>query len=363
MKIQKGNIGEWSEIYTFLKLLGLKKLYAADANVNKLDNTYFDIKSVERIEPIGNFKYVVNIKDDTVSVIDEDNDQIIVRHSCADFDKAANSLFNELQKTHKSAFELPDTSKFLSEINVGTIKSKSGDKSDIHIEIHDINTGYETVQGFSIKSQLGNPSTLVNASKSTNFVFRITGNIDKIIIDSFNNSELNFKDKFKILTDGGVKLQFDHLDNPIFNNNLLLIDSNLVDILAFMIINNYVNGVNLVSDSLELLNSENPLCFDLNVGQPFYEYKVKKFLSDSALGMRSSIVWDGRTDANGGYIIVRKDGEVLCYHLYNHDEFQEYLVKNTKFETPSTTRHDFGYIYEVDGQYYIKLNLQIRFLK
>ena len=53
----------------------------------------------------------------------------------------------------------------------------------------------------------------------------------------------------------------------------------------------------------------------------------------------------------------------LCYHLFNRNEFENYLVKNTKFETASTSRHQFGSIYKENGKYYLKLNLQIRFIK
>ena len=67
--------------------------------------------------------------------------------------------------------------------------------------------------------------------------------------------------------------------------------------------------------------------------------------------------------ATGGYIIVREDGEVLCYHLFNRNEFENYLLKNTKFETASTSRHQFGDIYKENGKYFIKLNLQVRFIK
>ena len=63
------------------------------------------------------------------------------------------------------------------------------------------------------------------------------------------------------------------------------------------------------------------------------------------------------------YIIVREDGEVLCYHLFNRNEFETYLINNTKFETASTSRHEFGSIYKDNGKYYIKLNLQVRFIK
>ena len=79
--------------------------------------------------------------------------------------------------------------------------------------------------------------------------------------------------------------------------------------------------------------------------------------------MLPSTPWNGKADATGGYIIVREDGEVLCYHLFNRNEFEDYLVNNTKFETASTSRHQFGSIYKDNGKYYLKLNLQIRFIK
>ena len=60
---------------------------------------------------------------------------------------------------------------------------------------------------------------------------------------------------------------------------------------------------------------------------------------------------------------MREDGQLVCYHLYNHDEFKDYLFENTKFDTPSSSRHGFGEIYQENGEYFIKLNLQIRFIK
>ena len=83
---------------------------------------------------------------------------------------------------------------------------------------------------------------------------------------------------------------------------------------------------------------------------------------DVALGMTPATAWDGLYQATGGYIIVREDGEVLCYHVYNHNEFQEYLFNNTRLETPSTSKYDFGTIYKEDKKTLIKLNLQVRFV-
>ena len=60
---------------------------------------------------------------------------------------------------------------------------------------------------------------------------------------------------------------------------------------------------------------------------------------------------------------MREDGEVLCFHLFNRNEFQNYLLSCTRFETDSTKRNDFESIYLKNGKHYLKLNLQIRFTK
>ena len=103
--------------------------------------------------------------------------------------------------------------------------------------------------------------------------------------------------------------------------------------------------------------------FDTSNEHQFYNYKIKRFLTDVALGMMPSKVWSGQYDATGGYLIVKEDGDILCYHIYNRNEFEDYLINNTKLDTASSSRHGFGEIYEENEELYFKLNLQIRFLK
>lgn len=358
-----GNKGDWSEIYAFLRLLEVKKLYAADDNLNKKEDIFYNIINIIRTEPIGKLEFRVNKINDTISVINTDTTIELVALPCSEFKSAADNLYQEIIKATTSSFELPDTETFLDTIYINVLKAKSTDKSDIRIKIHDINTGYETIQGFSIKSRLGNPSTLVNAGKTTNFIFEITGNINDIVMNTFNTCSKKFKDKFKILSDNSCDIKYSSMENSVFESNLQLIDGDLPKICAYMLKDFYSSGTNPISNSLKLLTSYNPIGYDLSKGHPFYEYKFKKFLAECALGMLPSKVWDGTVDATGGYIIVREDGEVLCYHLFNRNEFEIYLINNTKFETASTSRHAFGFIYKENNKYYIKLNLQIRFIK
>ena len=92
-----------------------------------------------------------------------------------------------------------------------------------------------------------------------------------------------------------------------------------------------------------------------------YSFKVKQFLLAFALGVTSSKPWDGTFDANGGYLIVKENGDVICYHFFDRNDLENYLFFNTRFETPSTSRHNFGNIYMEDNEFLLKLNLQIRF--
>lgn len=108
---------------------------------------------------------------------------------------------------------------------------------------------------------------------------------------------------------------------------------------------------------------DNPLAIDSEDAETFYTYKIKELLTNIALGLVPSRKWSGTYDATGGYIIVKEGGDVLCYHIYNRNEFREYLFRNTKLDTPSKTRHGFGIVVDTAEGQVIKLNLQIRFIK
>lgn len=51
-----GNKGEWSEIYVLFRLLEIGKLFAADADLNKMDGIFYNIINIIRSENIGNLK-------------------------------------------------------------------------------------------------------------------------------------------------------------------------------------------------------------------------------------------------------------------------------------------------------------------
>lgn len=358
-----GNKGEWSEIYVFLRLLEIGKLYAADADLNKMDGIFYNIINILRKEALGDLEFRLISDKNIIKAVKSETGEELGVFDTKEIKKNADKLYEDIIHAHTSSFSLEDTESLLRKMNITTLKAKSDDKSDIKIKIHDINTGIEAIQGFSIKSRLGSASTLINAGRTTNFIYKITGPINDNIMNVFNTCSKLFKKRFEVLNSYECDLTFIKNENRTFEGNLLMIDGDLPRICAHMLKDFYQNGVKSVTKSLEMIYITNPMNYNLALGHPFYQYKFKKLLSECALGMVPSKAWNGLADATGGYIIVREDGEVLCYHLFNRNEFENYLLKNTRFETASTSRNDFGYIYKENGEYYIKLNLQVRFIK
>jgi type II restriction enzyme len=159
--------------------------------------------------------------------------------------------------------------------------------------------------------------------------------------------------------------------------NLQLLDGDLPKIIAELLLIKYKQGKSKTIDLLRLIEKNNPLKYNLKNGHPFYSYKLTSLLYDYALGMTPEVVWKGNYNANGGIIIVKNNADVVCYHIYDRNLFQDYLLNNTKFDQASTGEDEsnpgyqrtskgtkpyyYGWLYEEDNKYFIKLNLQIRF--
>ena len=159
-----GNKGEWSEIYALFRLLGEGKVYAGDATLNKL-NIYYPILNVIR-EESKRYEYKPNVEQNIV-VIDEDDNEY-ARISMDDFVEESRKLLSRIKKGSQRAFAVPETEEFMKRVGCKKLKAKSSDKADIHIVIHDLHTHMKPLLGFSIKSQLGSASTLLNAGTTTN---------------------------------------------------------------------------------------------------------------------------------------------------------------------------------------------------
>lgn len=355
-----GNKGEWSEVYALLRLLGERKIHAGDANLNKLD-LYYPIISIIR-EESKRLEYKPNI--DSHVVITNEEGTEYARFPMNRFLNESLHLLEQIKSASTAAFELPQTENFMKSIYCEKLKADSSSKSDIHIVIHDLRTGMRPQLGFSIKSQLGKAATLLNAGKTTNFIYQVTGkNLSDNEVTRINSIDKH-SERMRAVFENGCTLHFVDTEKSTFRNNLLFADCCLPAFIAECLLISYhpEHSSSSIKEVVERVAANNPLHYSGNNVSLFYEYKMKKLLLDIALGMSPGTEWNGRYEANGGYIVVRKDGEIVCYHFYNRNDVEDYLYHNTRFEKASRTRHQYGSLYRgEDGKLYMKLNLQIRF--
>ena len=100
-----GNKGEWSEVYTLLKVISDKQLFAGDSNLNKIETLVFPIIKVLRDETNGTFEF--SYDNDLVIV---NNGEEEIRISVLEFQKQAHFLLTKLKEKTNATFSIPEIS-------------------------------------------------------------------------------------------------------------------------------------------------------------------------------------------------------------------------------------------------------------
>ena len=353
------NKGEWSELYVLFKILGEKKIHAGDGQLNKLKE-FYPVLNVIRDELERHMEYAV---ESDIVIITEDGNEVS-RITVSDFLEQSKKLFAEIQNG-SSAFSIPSINDFLKKIHCQKVKAKSQDKADIHVVIHDYHTGMQPNLGFSIKSDAGSKPTLLNASTPTTFVYEIEGEAfnDKTM-DEINaiGGNRKIQDRVIAILESGASLNYSKMESCIFENNLRMLDSFLPEIISYLLADSYANRNMNINQAVERIRKINPLDYNQQCGHDYYGYKIKSLMVATALGMLPATPWNGKYEATGGYIVVKGDGDVVCFHLYDRNLLEDYLFYNTKFETPTGDRYNLGNVYKVSDKYYFNLVLQIRFI-
>lgn len=354
-----GNKGEWSEVYALFKLLADGIVYAGDDKMKRIDALYYPI--IEALRKETSYDLIFRRGDVSVS-LSIDGEDAFEEISVDEFITHSKLLLEDI-KSHQGAFTLPDTEVFLERLRCTSLKAKSMDKADIRLIIHDPRTKINSLMGYSIKSQLGNPATLLNASQATNWTFRIEGcPLSSRQVEEINSITTKQKilDRVSALKELGADMVFVRVEHSVFSHNLRMLDGDLPLIIAHLLLLQTSLRTSSLLELVDALARLNPLCCEEDFARDYYTYKVKHLLVATALGMVPAKPWTGRYDVNGGYLVVKEDGDVLCYHFYDRNRVEDYLLSNAYLERSSTTRHDYGYIEEKNGDFLFRLNLQIR---
>ncbi len=382
----RGNKGEWSEIYIFLKLMTDGQIYAADRNMEKLENVFLKIIKIIR-EEISSQKYEYYTGEKIKIFLNGTQIEPVVTRS--EFAKNKDLLWKLLPALTNEEHACSEVEPFLSSIYITKLKAPASSRSeffggtqDITMEVMDYRSGIDSVVGFSCKSDFTANATLFNASQdNTNFIFEVTGKINDDIMDSFNtlfkyvmkNGERTARvatgARMHYLKECGCDLKYCRMCIENAERNLILSGgTEMPAIVAAMLKAYYFDGEGKTKNSsmlylLEQVIEQNAAGYHFADTASLYYHKLGTLLYDMFTGMRLARPWDGRSSVNGGYIIAKNDGEVLAYHSCMADEFKDFLVERLGLESPSATRHNYMQIYKDGGRYYLNLNLQVRFKK
>ncbi|WP_216830307.1 HpaII family restriction endonuclease [Alkalihalobacterium elongatum] len=370
------NKGEWSEPYAILKILADKKIAAYNSQSNEPSNVSYPVnklyrhaKGTPRKKPSNitfEWEYCYDDKGESVKVIDYTKKELVIEVTIDEIKKHVKMLEDEIKNGKGSFFISQEVTSFLEKIHVITPDS-SGLKRDVTIELYDFKTSKNYELGFNIKSFYGKPPTIFGASNSSNMVYELIPQENKPSVMPAHeinriNSLKNNKNRLTEISNNGYVLKYMKPNKTVFGNNLKLIDYELPIIISEMLKYYYYEDANkTMLDLVNHLEANNPCDFPLDSLPHFYRYKLKRFLLDIALGMTGGTPWNGLHEANGGYIIVNKDGSIVCLHSTDRELFQDLLLNTAYFETATRGRYKHVQIYEREGRMYIMLNLQIRF--
>lgn len=204
--------------------------------------------------------------------------------------------------------------------------------------------------------------TLMEASEATAFTYKVEGdNVNDMLVNELNDeaAESKTRDTVSSIYDKGLRLHFNGNPNAIFHNNLVMIDSRLPDILAWLMLDVCLSGVTNLQEETDAISKANPMNFPLQLGNDHYGFKLKSFLVALALGMQADKTWNGKDASSTGYTMTEEDGKVFRLPHYDRNALGDYIFKNAVIRTI--------FIYGVKiykgnfDSYYIDLYLQILF--
>lgn len=350
-----GNVGEWSEVYVLLSLLERGSVQIVDEEFRPTGST-LGLVSVERGSGHGLYSYRPDRKTGCVAVVGGGEHMPVTLESVRE---GARQILEVLQ-TGTGKITVPEVEQMLAKMRISKLTASSSSKSDIRIIVQDSKTTSRLDLPMSIKSMIGKPPTLLNASGATNF--KIEFRCGAGLRNELKSLGRSPKPVMKRLLDEGVVLDERGPVNEVFRSNLQLTDTEMPRLLSALVREFYSGSKKSLIDLVEVLALRDPLGLGDENAARFYTSKMRAFLADVALGMTPSIRWDGRYSASGGYLVARSNGDVVCLYAADRDKFRDYLLANTYLEIGHTSKHGFGQVEDgPDGMSHILLNLQVRF--
>lgn len=352
---------EWSELYTFFRLLDKGEVYAGSPQVKKNEDECLPIALIQREEHDGTRKYI--IEQDEVHIVSETMDARILRTRFAEM---ADTILKGIKASSEDVVVSPEgVEEFLDEVSVFDLEAKTDDRTDFYVAFYHVNS---PLIGFNVRSRLSAMNPLLDGGRSANLKYEQTGiKFANPMINQVNaiNTINEVYERLMLIERLGGILKYSDVADRVFRSNLLMIDLHFPRVIAEMLRIMHTEGIIKISELTDRIKEMNPLKIkeELLVKHGFYEYKMKQFLLALALGMRPAKIFTGEDSAVSGMLLVDGKGEVLCYQKADRKTFEDFLFNNSRLEKGAIEKDKYGFLERENGMTYFKLNLKIALTK
>lgn len=383
------NKGEVSEFYAFVYILGNRVIELVDGHLQLLGQRVTFLRVFRNEGIIYQFPQNDVVENDTLEIVRDDGRsskigrRVIRAH--------ADQLFRLIAQGDNISDDSPEIVRLKTLLQTEKLTAKSIDKSDLQGEVISSNQTHSHTLGFSVKSHVGSNPSLINSNHENSLLYyrvvptdheRLTDEdrerLEQIAND-FNlpndGKRTQIRSYLEILRKNGFRLKFEKTAKEALGYTLRIIDTKFPDILAEVLLEHYTYEKKSKKGDRRTLGELVDMCCTRRNLSPTFQmlgqnseeiinsarYKMQNFLLAFSTGASVSAKWDGHDQANGGIIIVLKDGRVVCLELFTRNSIGEYLLSNTVFDTPSLGRHGGGQLEKIDGDWFFGLQLQVRF--
>lgn len=352
---------EWSELYTFFRLLSNGFVYSGTPQVKINEEECLPIALIQREEHDGPRKYI--IEGDEVHVVGENMDKTFPRNR---FGNVADAILAGIKSSSDDQVLSPEgVEEFLDEVSIFDLESRTNDRTDFYVAFYHPEA---PMVGFNVRSRMSAMNPLLDGGRAANLKFEQTGiKFANPMANKVNalDTPNEVADRMMMIERLGGILKYTDVADKVFRCNLHMIDLHFPRVLAEMVRIMHLEGVTKISELTERIKEINPLKIkdELISKHGFYEFKMKQFLLTLALGMRPAKIYTGEDSAVAGILLIDGSGEVLCYQKSSKKVFEDFLYLNTRLEKGSTEKDKYGFMEKENGVNYFKLNLKIGLTK
>lgn len=341
----KQNKGEWSEFTTKLEILKNNKILVS--SVDSDAQKYCVVRSIQidnkNFELLGKSIYQIHQKKGEKQYEFITFNEKIKRELTA---------INKKVKTGRKSFSIKEAEKLASFLKVKTCSDYSHNKGDLVLTYIKKNGAISDKEYFSVKSFVGNNPTILNSSThSTRIKIRITGLSDDTLLNIASKKQKVRENINEIMNLGGG-FRFVKFSDTLGSN---LGKLNAQKQVVFAVIGHFRKSFVGVS-TLKKLQEQSK-----DYKKETFESAMKRVLRASITGMMPSEHWDGSPVINNNLLLKQSNGS--CIAFLDKESLENFLFENCYIDTPSQSKHRYGYVYKENNEWFIDLNFQIRLAK